>query len=101
MTNIQKVILLVGAINAYKRPDTLKVRDGKLYRATWDDDYHNGDIDNYKEALTTEVEAERHVCNLERIYAEQQWESYVELEKKNFVKNLYAMSPKLNDLKEK
>ena len=101
MTSIQKVILLVGAINAYKRPDTLKVKDGKLYHATWDVDYHKGDIDNYEETLMKEAEAERHVFNLERIYAEQQWESYVELKKKNFVKNLYTMSTKLHDLKEK
>lgn len=90
--NIQKVIILFNALSVYKRPDSLKVKDGKLYRATWDVDYHNGDIDNYEETPVKEADAEKWVGDLERKYAEQQWEAYVEMEKKGFVQRLYTFS---------
>lgn len=100
MTNIQKVILLVNSLDRYGKPECLKVKDGKLYHATWDVDYHNGDIDNYAERLMKEPEAGRWIDDLERKYAEQEWEKYVEMEKKSLVQQLYVFSPKVHDLNE-
>lgn len=88
--NIQRVITLVNAIGGFKKPDYLKVKDDKLYLATWRTDYHNGDIDNYKETLMKDADAAKHISHLERIYVEQQWEKYVEQMKANFISQLYT-----------
>jgi hypothetical protein len=88
-TNIQKVILLINALDNFNKPDCFVIKDGKLYRATWEVDYHNGDIDDYKEHLATEKEAAGWVVSLERKYADQEWEKLVEAKKREFVQNLY------------
>jgi hypothetical protein len=89
MTNIQKCIKLKTVLGYCYGFDWVVVKNNKLYRATWDESYHNGDISNYKETLLTEKEAESIARELEREYGKQAWDKYVSEMKQKLVDEIY------------
>ncbi len=91
MTNTQKILLLFGKIsNTRAYSSTYKIKNQKIYAASWEESPHNGDISDYKETPIEDNQLERLVRVLEEEYCKQEINKELEAKKKQLINTVYG-----------
>lgn len=89
MTNPEKVEILLSKLPFSRYRECIKVKDGVVLEATWDEHPHCGKIMDYKETPMCEKSVLYLIGELEMQYGDVAYGEYVSNLKKNLVKKLY------------